>query len=141
VNDEGVMPDFDFEIADVIIDCADPNRLAAFWADVLSRRIEGRKGPYVWLERAPGAIGVGFQRVTEPKTTKNRVHLDIAVSDLVGAKARIEDLGGRRVHGYERGGFLVMADPEGNEFCLVPSESFEFDESGRADYLDELDAI
>jgi hypothetical protein len=74
------------------------------------------------LERSPGAIGIGFLKVLEPKVEKNRVHLDIAVRDLVGAKARIEELGGRRVHGYESGGFLVMADPEANEFCLVPVE-------------------
>jgi predicted enzyme related to lactoylglutathione lyase len=135
------MSEADFEIVDVIIDCADPNRLGAFWADVLGRRVDGSKGPYVWLERSPGAIGFGFQKVAEPKVEKNRVHLDIAVNDLVEAKARIEELGGRRVHGYESGGFLVMADPEGNEFCLVPVEPFEFDESGRTDYLDGLDAF
>jgi predicted enzyme related to lactoylglutathione lyase len=133
------MSDTDFEIADIIIDCADPSRLASFWADILGRQIAGNKGPYVWLERSPGAIGVGFQQVTEPKANKNRVHFDVAVRDLVGATARIEALGGRLVPGYESGGFLVMADPEGNEFCLIPVEPFEFDESGHADYLDGLD--
>ena len=135
------MSEADFEILDIIIDCADPHRLGAFWAEVLGRPVDGSKGAYVWLARSPGAIGVGFQKVAEPKVEKNRVHLDIAASDLVGAKARIEQLGGRRVHGYERGGFLVMADPEGNEFCLIPVEPFEFDESGRTNYLDGLDAI
>ena len=120
------MSDGDFELADIIFDSSDPSRLASFWGEVLGRGIAGSKGPYVWLDRAPGAIGVGFQRVNEPKSAKNRVHLDIAVVDLVGAKARIERLGGARVHGYESGGFLVMADPEGNEFCLysiVPGSS------------------
>jgi predicted enzyme related to lactoylglutathione lyase len=135
------MSEVDFELADIIFDCSDPNRLAGFWGEVLGREIAGSKGPYVWLDRLPGAIGVGFQRVNEPKAAKNRVHLDIAVNDVVRAKARIERLGGARVRGYERGGFLVMADPEGNEFCLVPAESFEFDESGRAAYLDGLDVI
>jgi hypothetical protein len=69
---------------------------------------------------------------------KNRVHLDLAVKDLVSAKARIERFGGARVHGYESGGFLVTSDPEGNEFCLVPIASFDFDETGRAHYLDGL---
>src|SRR5258708_7759910 len=67
------------EIADIIIDCLDPVRLAAFWADLLGRQVEGSKGPYVWLQRPAGAAGVGFQKVTEPKTGKNRVHLDISV--------------------------------------------------------------
>jgi predicted enzyme related to lactoylglutathione lyase len=129
----------DFEIADIIIDCFDPDRLATFWAAVLGRSIEGRKGPYVWLSRPPSAPGVGFQKVVEPKFGKNRVHLDLSVADVVAAKARIEYLGGRRTNGYDAGGFLVMADPEGNEFCLVPAATFSFDESGRADYLDGLD--
>jgi predicted enzyme related to lactoylglutathione lyase len=134
-----MMVEHQVEIADIIIDCLDPVRLASFWADLLGRPVEGRKGPYVWLKRPAGATGVGFQKVTEPKTGKNRVHVDISVPDLVRAKARIEALGGHRVAGYERGGFLIMADPEGNEFCLVPAAPFMFDEHGRADYLDDLD--
>jgi predicted enzyme related to lactoylglutathione lyase len=135
------MNDGDFNLVDIIFDCSDPSRLASFWSAILGRKIAGSKGPYVWLDRPPGAIGVGFQRVSEPKPAKNRVHLDIAVLDLVRAKARIEQLGGSRVHGYESGGFLVMGDPEGNEFCLVPMEPFEFDESGYTDYLEGLDDI
>jgi|SRR5438067_8464395 len=127
------------EIPDIIIDCLDPVRLAAFWADLLGRKVGGNKGPYVWLKRPAGATGVGFQKVTEPTAHKNRVHLDISVPDLVAAKTRIEALGGYRVAGYERGGYLVMADPEGNEFCLIPAAPFEFDEQGRTDYLDQLE--
>jgi predicted enzyme related to lactoylglutathione lyase len=134
------MSEANFEILDITIDCADPDRLGAFWSDVLGRRVDGRRGPYLWLERLPGGIGFGFQKVAEPKVQKNRVHLDIAASDLVGAKARIEELGGSRVQGYESGGFLVMADPEGNEFCLIPVEPFEFDDNGRTNYLNGIDA-
>ena len=133
------MAEPDFEITDIIIDCSDPERLASFWADLLGRPIEGRKGPYVWLQRPEAGAGVGFQRVAEPRTGKNRVHLDLAAPDLVAAKHRIEALGGRRVGGYEGGGFLVMADPEGNEFCVIPTAPFHFDEHGRTDYLDNLD--
>jgi predicted enzyme related to lactoylglutathione lyase len=132
------MVESGFEITDIIIDCSDPDRLAMFWAAVLGRPIEGRKGPYVWLKRQPGAPSVGFQKVAEPKAGKNRLHLDLAVPDLVIAKSAVEALGGRRIEGYEAGGFLVMTDPEGNEFCLVPVAPFSFDESGHADYLDDL---
>ena len=55
------------------------------------------------------------------------------------ARRRIEELGGRRIGGYESGGFLVMADPEDNEFCVIPDQPFNLDELGRADYLDTLD--
>src|SRR5207237_7011560 len=55
-----------------------------------------------------------------------------------GPRYREDALGSRRIDGYEAGGFLVMTDPEGNEFCLVPVAPFSFDESGHADYLDDL---
>jgi len=75
----------------------------------------------------------------QPKVGKNRVHLDISASDVAATTRRIEALGGSRVEGYESGGFLVMADPEGNEFCVIPTAPFELDDAGRADYLDGLD--
>jgi predicted enzyme related to lactoylglutathione lyase len=126
------------EITDILIDCSDPERVASFWANLLDRQLEGRKGPYVWLARPEGGVGVGFQKVAEPKAGKNRVHIDIAVPDVLAGKSKVESLGGRRVLGYEEGGYLVMADPEGNEFCLIPSVPFGFDDEGRADYLDGL---
>jgi len=122
-------------IVDVIIDCANPELLAAFWADVLGRAVVRRKGPYVWLDREHGDVGLGFQRVAEPRgPEKNRVHVDVEAADIVAVARRIEALGGRRVEGYESGGFLVMADPEGNEFCVVAPE-FEIDDDGNTDYV------
>jgi predicted enzyme related to lactoylglutathione lyase len=134
----GAMTDFDVEITDITVDCADPERLAGFWSALLQRPIKGRKGPYVWLSRSAGGMGLGFQRVDEAKRTKNRVHVDVSGPDISEIVTRVEALGGRRLDGYDDGGFLVMADPEGNEFCIVPA-AFNFDDSGRADYLDELD--
>ena len=121
-------------ITDVIIDCEDPERLAAFWAAVLDRPVSGRQGPYVWLARENG-LGVGFQRVSEPKRGKNRVHIDVAFADVPAAVRTVEGLGGRRVGGYEDCGFLVMADPEGNEFCLIPDVPFDLDAEGCTTYL------
>ncbi|WP_440085341.1 VOC family protein [Streptosporangium sp. LJ11] len=123
-------------IKDIIIDCADPERLATFWGVLLGRPIAGRMGPYVWLERENG-LGVGFQKSGEPKVGKNRVHFDLAAADPPAEQRRVESLGGRRLEGYEEGGFLVMADPEGNEFCIIPEGPFELDDEGRADYLDD----
>ena len=132
------MADSKVEITDIIVDCIDPERLAEFWSALLERPIKGRKGPYVWLTRSAGAMGLGFQQVEEPKRYKNRVHIDISGPDVAEIETEIEALGGRRLGGYDEGGFLVMADPEGNEFCVVP-ETFRFDALGRADYLDHLD--
>ncbi|WP_346082075.1 VOC family protein [Actinocorallia cavernae] len=50
-------------------------------------------------------------------------------------RRRVERLRGRRLNEYTDGGFLVMADPEGNEFCVIPEGPFELDDEGRADYL------
>ena len=130
------MPDL--ELTDITFDCQDPERVAAFWSELLGQPIAGRKGPYVWLRRPERGPGFGFQRVNESKTAKNRVHIDVAAADIADTRRRIEALGGRRAEGYESGGFLVMADPEGNEFCVVPVKPFEFDEQGRTNYLDGL---
>jgi predicted enzyme related to lactoylglutathione lyase len=125
------------EIADVIVDCRDVEKTAAFWSALLGRPIEGRRGPYVWLERPEGAVGVGFQRVDHAKAGKNRVHFDVSGPDVRALETRVVALGGVRAPGYGGGGFLVMADPEGNEFCVVPDEPVDVDDTGRAHYLDE----
>ncbi|AEW99013.1 VOC family protein [Streptantibioticus cattleyicolor] len=128
------MADNHPKIKDITIDCADPERLASFWSQLLGRPVAARIGPYVWLARGDGP-GVGFQRVTEAKTGKNRVHLDLASPDPAAEQHRIERLGGHLLQQYAAGGFLVMADPEGNEFCVIPEDPFDVDDEGHASYL------
>ncbi|WP_079159094.1 VOC family protein [Streptomyces sp. SAT1] len=124
----------------LIVDATDPERLAAFWSAVLGRPVVGRTGPYVWLRREDG-LGLGFQRTDQPAdrsgpgAAKNRLHIDVSTPDPVAEQRRIEALGGRRLDGYADGGFLVMADPEGNEFCVIPEGPVELDDEGRAHYL------
>ena len=118
----------------VIIDAADPDRLAEFWSELLDRPIAGRVGPYIWLTRRNG-LGLGIQRGDGDKPAKNRLHLDIESANPAAEQARVEALGGRRLTEYDAGGFLVMADPEGNEFCIIPDGPFELDDEGHADYL------
>ncbi len=118
------------------IDCADPEGLALFWGQLLGCEISRRQGPFVFLEAAPGdGTRLRFQRVPEPKIGKSRMHPDLACEEVDAVAARVEELGGERVTGYEAGGFLVMADPEGNEFCLIPSGGVNMDEAGNAHYL------
>jgi predicted enzyme related to lactoylglutathione lyase len=112
----------------IAIDCADPLELARFWAAVFGTEIEPPIGDgthYVDLVPLPGTPILRFQRVSEPKMTKNRLHLDLSVRDLDEACARVEALGGRRVLGgtlAENGDvWTVMQDPEGNEFCVGTS--------------------
>lgn len=128
------MTSFRLDIKDLIIDCDDPERLALFWSRLLGRAITARTGPYVWLARGDGP-GVGFQKVAEPRLGKNRIHFDVASPDPAAEQERVEALGGRLLQQYATGGFLVMADPEGNEFCIIPEGPFELDDDGRANYL------
>ncbi|WP_046728209.1 VOC family protein [Streptomyces humi] len=118
----------------LIVDAEDPERLAAFWSGLLGRPIVGRTGPYVWLRRE-NDLGMGFQRSARPRAGKNRMHVDVSTPDPAAEQRRVEALGGRRLEQYADGGFLVMADPEGNEFCVIPEGPFELDDEGRADYL------
>lgn len=128
------MTDNRLRLTDVIIDSRDPERLAAFWSQLLDRPVGARIGPYVFLERADGP-GVGFQRVDTPTPGKNRIHVDLSSPDPTAEIPRIEALGGRRLDEYADSGFLVMADPEDNVFCVIPSDGCDLDETGRAHYL------
>jgi predicted enzyme related to lactoylglutathione lyase len=110
----------------VTIDCADPERQAAFWAAVFGTEEEWRGGDpvqYIDLAATPASPTIRFQRVPEPKTVKDRIHLDLRVDDLELAAARVVALGASPVEQddifeYDVA-FRVMLDPEGNEFCLV----------------------
>jgi predicted enzyme related to lactoylglutathione lyase len=110
----------------VTIDCAEPVALARFWAAVFGSElgeIDGDPPRFVDVAPVPGVPLLCFQRVREAKTVKNRVHLDVTVTDIEAATEAIEALGGARVDRdlrYDLGcQFRVVADPEGNEFCLV----------------------
>jgi predicted enzyme related to lactoylglutathione lyase len=121
------------EVAYVMFDCRDEERVAAFWQALLGLGPQGRRGPYVFARAADG-LGLGFQRVDTAKAGKNRVHLDLRVDRVADAQDRVHALGGGEVRGYDEGGFVVMADPEGNEFCLIPRDGAGLDESGHAHY-------
>jgi predicted enzyme related to lactoylglutathione lyase len=114
----------------VTIDCAEPLELARFWGALFGTTIDSTLGDephYVDLRSVNGVPVLRFQRVPDKKITKNRLHLDLLVEDLDQACARVESLGGRRAPGQrvtEYGwSWIVMFDPEGNEFCLGRSSS------------------
>ena len=138
----------------VTIDCADPARLAEFWAEALGYQVQGPPGGFATWTQALEAFGVPperhndasavvdpdgagprvfFQRVPEGKQTKNRVHLDVRAAPglagdarmtaLDGEADRLVALGATRLARIEptppmESGHVVLADPEGNEFCL-----------------------
>ena len=108
-------------VTDITLDAVDPDRLAQFWGQLLGLATADRFGPYLNLEPLPGGITLGFQRVAEAKSGKLRMHLDLRVSDLAAAVARVVELGGQHLRDVEELGhhWAVVADPEGNEFCLL----------------------
>ena len=106
---------------EVVIDGHDLELLATFWQSVLGGEIVRQSHEWVALH-PPTGITVSFQRVPEQKVGKNRVHLDVQVDDLAVATAAAVALGAVAVGQPsmdELGGFQVLRDPEGNEFCLV----------------------
>jgi predicted enzyme related to lactoylglutathione lyase len=106
----------------VTVDCVDPAGLAAFWRSVLGGTVD-EPLPGWRRVRGPGDTPVlTLQPVPEPKVGKTRIHLDVTVDDVSRAVREIADLGGRWTgerHDYPEGAVLVMADPEGHEFCIV----------------------
>lgn len=109
-------------ITSIAIDCADPRLLAAFWTAVLGWQVTGQDEDSVSIGTPGAPFGIEFLEVPEPKQTKNRLHLDLNATDrdqkaeldrLVDLGARPADIGQGDVSWY------VLADPEGNEFCLL----------------------
>ncbi|MFE4590488.1 VOC family protein [Streptomyces laurentii] len=115
------------------VDCHDPERLAAFWCEVLDFKVIDRGEDLVeigsWVptveevraRQMPSTLV--FARVPEGKTVKNRLHIDVSpidrstadeVARLIGLGATTADVG----QGPDRS-WVVLADPEGNEFCVL----------------------
>lgn len=124
-------------LRDVVVDCRHPASLARWWAGTLDGyRVAPYDEPELARLRAAGIddpeddptvlvepVGPGpriwFQRVPEPKSVKNRVHLDLTVPDLATAVADLVARGATLV--AEHDGWTVLADPEGDEFCVFPA--------------------
>jgi hypothetical protein len=104
------------------IDCADPAGIARFWAEALNYKSLDTDDPdeaAIVPKDGPGTKLL-FYRVPEGKHVKNRLHLDLRPEDQAAEVARLEALGAKRVDiGQGEQSWVVMADPEGNEFCIL----------------------
>jgi Glyoxalase-like domain len=122
-------------VGDIIVDCNDAELLASFWCGVLGYRIFARDDTGVAIRGATVSPDILFIRVNEPKTTKNRLHFDVCPTDRGQEEelARLLDLGARRSSITGSGSWVVLEDPEGNEFCLmskqIPAEPAPFHEA------------
>ncbi|HEV2894532.1 MAG TPA: VOC family protein [Actinomycetota bacterium] len=125
-------------LTEIAVDCHDPHAQASFWAAALGYHVTHSEhgqveiGPWEreppdladQVRRAPTAPTLVFVTVPEGKTVKNRLHLDIRpVDGSSGAEVeRLLGLGARQVDiGQGEVPWVVLADPEGNEFCVLAS--------------------
>jgi len=113
----------------VVLDCADAEALAGFWSEALGYKRAGAGGQYVLLlDESGGLPAMILQQVEEPKTGKNRMHIDVTAKDIEAEVQRLESLGARKVSASpieEQGtDWIQMADPEGNEFCVCRDHGY-----------------
>ena len=113
----------------ITIDSEDPKKLAEFWAAALDWKITFADEIEVCLELLDGSPEVGripdmlFLKNPDKKVVKNRLHFDLRPQDQAAEVARLESLGAKRIEigqsDYAETTWVVMADPEGNEFCVL----------------------
>jgi predicted enzyme related to lactoylglutathione lyase len=109
-------------ITAIAIDCANPELLAGFWTAVLGWQVTDRDEDMVSIGAPTAPFGIDFPKVPEPKRIKNRLHLDLNATDRDqdAELRRLLDLGARPADvGQGEVSWYVLADPEGNEFCLL----------------------
>ncbi len=106
----------------VVIDAHDVSRLARWWAEVLDYRIVYEAPDEVVIARDEHTYpGLVFVPVPEDKTIKNRLHIDLNPDDQAAEVERLINMGARRTDVGQGDGvsWVVLADPEGNEFCVL----------------------
>ncbi|HVC23774.1 MAG TPA: VOC family protein [Candidatus Dormibacteraeota bacterium] len=106
----------------VVIDSRSPSRLARFWAEVLSYNIVHEEPDEVVVARNDDTYpALIFVPVPEGKSVKNRLHIDLAPDDRDAEVGRLLALGARRADVGQGPdvSWVVLADPEGNEFCVL----------------------
>jgi hypothetical protein len=113
-------------LVEICVDCSDPASLARWWAEVLDWTVVDDPRGFSWISPTGGYDRlplIAFLPVPEPKTVKDRIHLDVSPTgcDQAEELERLVGLGARHVDvgQGEDAGFVVLADPEGNEFCLL----------------------
>jgi hypothetical protein len=117
----------DIRIQCLCVDAAEPRKIASFWEAALGWRRTSDEDYGVCIEPPKGSPEDGvapdilFLKVPEDKEVKNRLHLDLRPKDQAAEVARLEALGARRVDVGQsaESTWVVLADPDGNEFCVL----------------------
>ena len=120
------MPEWEpmaLRLETLTVDAADPAKVGRFWADVLEVAPPEPDEDGDLVLEVPGGLTILFVTDTTPKTVKNRWHLDLRPDDQQAEVNRVEALGATRSDIGQTGEetWVVLADPEGNEFCILCS--------------------
>lgn len=111
-------------VGTLVIDCVDLKRATTFWTSALGYEIGSASDKWVSLvDPRKTGVEIGLQPDADPKTHVNRLHLDLITDDVPREVARLETLGARKADWswYAQGAkYVVMLDPDGNEFCVCP---------------------
>ncbi|MGH8972670.1 MAG: VOC family protein [Acidimicrobiia bacterium] len=110
----------------VAIDCRNPGPLADFWCEVLGYRVLSAEADGVLIGSPDGSgWGIDFLVVPDGKVVKNRLHLDLRPDDQEAEVKRVLALGATRVDVGQGDdvSWVVLADPEGNEFCILEAQA------------------
>jgi hypothetical protein len=109
----------------VVVDAEDPARLARWWAEALGYVIVHEEADEVEIRPDPHTRpGLLFTVVPDGKKVKNRLHLDLRPADQEAEVERLVDMGARPVDiGQHDVDWVVLADPEGNEFCVLAARA------------------
>lgn len=107
----------------VVIDAEDPARLSRWWAEVLGYQVLDEDENDVMVGAAKDTHPIlYFSRAATPKAGKNRLHIDLSPEDRDAEVERLVNMGARHVDiGQGTPSWVVLADPEGNEFCILKS--------------------
>jgi hypothetical protein len=106
----------------LVVDALDPARLARWWAEALGYQITYERPDEVEIRRTPDELpGLIFVPVPDAKAGKNRLHVDLRPADQEAEVERLVNMGARHVDVGQgvKAGWVVLADPEGNEFCIL----------------------
>ena len=107
----------------VSFDASDAQAVATFWAAALGRTVaDGASGDNAAVSADPAIPGsrIGFHRVPEGKTVKNRMHFDLITADFDAEVSRLSGLGATKLNEVNAGThWITFADPEGNEFDVI----------------------
>ncbi|AJT40753.1 VOC family protein [Psychromicrobium lacuslunae] len=112
------------KLSSITVNAHQPQRLAEFWSEFLETDVAFEHEGFIWLKPTEGQTRLAFQQIDQPTEGRRRLHLDLTSEDPEAELARALSLGASQLEDHWAGSFhwVVLADPEGNEFCISAAE-------------------